>query len=724
MDAQGAVRTVTPDRWARLKDLFDQALAVDERERHGFVCAACGDDTGLKRSLTTLLNHHDLSASGLTGSLMTPERVAEIILADLRAFVPGEVVANRFRVDRFLAEGGMGEVYAAEDLELGDPVALKTIRPELARDERILARFKLEIQLARKVTHRNVSRVFDLFRHEVDLDHEPRTVVFLSMELLQGETLAARIRRSGPLRPAEAQKIAVQLIAGLEAAHHAGIIHRDFKSGNVVLVPEPDAQPAGGERVVIMDFGLASTLKNPAFGVAAGGLTGTPAYMAPEQVENGPITPATDVYALGVVLFEMAAGAVPFRGASPMETAHLRLRQDAPSLRSVAPAAPAAWDRTIRACLQRNPAARPASAREVEALLTGRYERQRRARALATGVALAFALGGGWYWAHLPHRPTADAQAAADSARVKLENITKSGFLDAIADYRRAIQLDPQWAQPWAELAYAYAAGANAQQIPATTARTEARMAALQAIRLDGRSAKAFGALGWVQSLDFDEWPHAEANFRQALALNPGDGQVHYWLGVHLRKKGRFADAEVEDRQALDLVHKVEPSYWCELAFLYWTNDRLDLMDAFMKELLVAHPNFGFTRFLHARLLKEHGRFDDALAELGFSERLQYSPVTVLAERASIEAYRGNVPAARVHLLELTETARQQPVDTLLIAGAYAKIRDFDAAFAWLERGYAQRDSTLLSIATSPVLKPLRTDPRFVALCRRLHIES
>jgi len=147
-------------------------------------------------------------------------------------------------------------------------------------------------------------------------------------------------------------------------------------------------------------------------------------------------------------------------------------------------------------------------------------------------------------------------------------------------------------------------------------------------------------------------------------------------------------------------------------------------MDAFMKELLVAHPNFGFTRFLHARLLKEHGRFDDALAELGFSERLQYSPVTVLAERASIEAYRGNVPAARVHLLELTETARQQPVDTLLIAGAYAKIRDFDAAFAWLERGYAQRDSTLLSIATSPVLKPLRTDPRFVALCRRLHIES
>ena len=472
-----------------------------------------------------------------------------------------------------------------------------------------------------------------------------------------------------------------------------------------------------------MDFGLAGTLKGAGPGTAPEGLTGTPAYMAPEQVENGVITPASDIYALGIVLFEMVTGRLPFRGASPMETARLRLREDAPSLRSVAPTVSLTWDRTVRACLERDPAKRPASVREVEHRLTGRYDRHRRARAFAAGVIVFTLVGGGWYWAQLPHRPNPAAQAAADSARVKLQNVTKAGFLDAVTDYRRAIQLDPQWAQPWAELAYAYAAGGNAQQISGISARTEARVAALQAIRLDERSAKAFGALGWVQSLDFDEWPKAEGSLRQALALNPDDAQVHYWLGVHLRKKGRYSDAESADRRALVLSRQVEPSYWCELAFLHWTAGQLDRMDELMKELLVAHPNFGFTRFLHARLLKERGRFDDALAELVFSERLQYSAVTVLVERASIEAYRGDERAARAHLQTLTEMSEKQSVDTLLIAGVYAKLRDFDAAFRWLERGYEQRDSTLLSVATSPVLVPLRADRRFASLRHRLHFD-
>lgn len=710
---------MTQQRWAVLRSLFDQALTVREDEREAFLNDACIDDQTLRHSLITLLKHHEAATSVLAGPMLTPERLAEIVSSGVRTFVSGELVAGRFRILRFIAEGGMGEVYAAEDLELNETVALKTIRPLLASDEKVLDRFKQEILLARKVTHRNVSRMFDLFRYEVDLDGDRRTILFVSMELLEGETLADRIGRLGPLPIKDAQKVAIQLIAGLEAAHSVGIIHSDFKSGNIALVSDPD----GGERAVIMDFGLAGT-RNGLKNQRRSGLTGTPAFMAPEQVMNGPIVPATDIYALGIVLFEMASGVLPFNGTSAIDTAQLRLVPEPPLLREAAPEAPVAWERTILACLKRDPAERPESAAEVAARLTGRFKQQRRLRVLAAGALATSLLTGGWIWARQPHHPRPAAQSAVDNARVKLQNHSPAGFREAIVGFQCAIQLDPKWSEPWGEIAYTYAEAANTSQVPAATASIEARKAALHAVQLDDRSAKAFGALGWVQSLDLDEWIKAEAKLRHALALNPMDARLHYWLGVHLRKKGKFPEAEEEDRQALTLSHQADPQIWCELAFLYWTSERVDHMQELMKDLLVAHPNFGLTRFLNARLLKEQGRFDEALAELQFSESLQYSPVTVLVERASVEAYRGNSGAALEDLSLLEKASQTKPVDGLLIAGVYARLGYFDAAFEWLEGAYSRRDSTLLSLATSPVLKPLRTDPRFRSFMRRLHFAS
>jgi tetratricopeptide (TPR) repeat protein len=709
---------MTPERWARLKDIFDRALAVETQVRGDFVRSECGGDGTLARSVVALLNHHDVEHS-IAGEVLTGQALQSLLGDALRTFVPGEIVAGRFQIERFLAEGGMGEVYAARDLELTETVALKTVQPALAADERMLTLFKQEIQLARKVTHRNVSRVFDLFRHDPDGSGQ-RSVMFVSMELLVGDTLAERIR-AGPVPIAQATTIALQLVDGLDAAHSAGIIHHDFKSGNIVLVPEQADGDGTSERVVIMDFGLASTLAPNTIEVLPASPAGTPAYMAPEQVAGEPITAAADIYSLGVVLFELISGTLPFRGNSPLETARLRLDHPAPSLRSVAPNAPPAWDRTVRACLQRHPSARPASAREVRARLTGRYDRVRRLKMLALTATVAAIVSGGWYWAHLPHRPTAAAQAAADNARVKRENVTREGFLDALDGFRRAIELDPQWSQAWAELAYTYAAGANSKHIPAATASIEARTAALKAIQLDDRSPKAFGALGWVQSLDLNDWPQAEANLRRAVELDPADHQVRYWLGVYLRKKGNFAGAEVETREALNLSRQQEPSYWCELAFLYWTFGRLDRMNDLMQELLVAHPNYGLTRFLNARLLKEQGRYEAALRELEVSAMLQYATVGVMAERASIEAYRGNSVAALKILDELTELSKAQPIDSLLIAGVYARLNDFDSAFESLEAGFARHDNTMLSVATSPVLAPLRRDPRFTSLLERLH---
>src|SRR5881296_9663 len=157
--------------------------------------------------------------------------------AALGTFRPDDVLAQRFKIVRFVAQGGMGEVYEAEDLELGGRVALKTILPEIATEPRIIRRFKREIALSRKVTHPNVCRIFDLFHHRMEWGTGEAELSFLAMEFLRGETLASRLRAVGRMTTVEALPIVEQMAAGLAAAHRAGVVHRDFKSANVVLVP-------------------------------------------------------------------------------------------------------------------------------------------------------------------------------------------------------------------------------------------------------------------------------------------------------------------------------------------------------------------------------------------------------------------------------------------------------------------------------------------------------
>ena len=205
----------------------------------------------------------------------------------------GTQVAGRYRIVRLIGAGAVGEVYEAQDETIGEAVALKTLR-EGVDDPVSIERFRREIQLARKVTHRNVCRVFDVGRHELP-DGKP--LVFITMELLRGEPLSHRIDARGRFTTEEALPIARQLADGLEAAHAAGVIHRDFKPGNIMLVDEP-----AGTRAVITDFGLARTYALDEQSITVTGeAVGTPLYMAPEQVVTGktPITRATDVYALG-----------------------------------------------------------------------------------------------------------------------------------------------------------------------------------------------------------------------------------------------------------------------------------------------------------------------------------------------------------------------------------------------------------------------------------------
>jgi serine/threonine protein kinase len=270
-------------------------------------------------------------------------------------FAPGTLVAGRYRIVRFLAQGGMAQVFQAQDLELGEPVALKTLRPEVARSEQAVEFFKREIQLARKVTHPGVCRIFDIGRHRLDEPEAPQAeALFFTMELLEGESLRQRLQRVGRMRTSEALPIITQMAEALHAAHAAGVVHRDFKSQNVML-----CRKGGSLRVVVTDFGLAcpSALWRGRDAAREGTerMVGTPAYMAPEQVEGKELRPATDVYAFGVVLYEMLSGQLPFAGATALETAMQRLDRDPPSPRKQVPDLPARWERAILRCLERDP---------------------------------------------------------------------------------------------------------------------------------------------------------------------------------------------------------------------------------------------------------------------------------------------------------------------------------------------------------------------------------
>lgn len=351
-------------KWQRAKEIFEAALGQPPERRSDFLTEACQGDAELRAEVENLLtgdarvNDNFLDAQA-TRSLFSRSPITQPLFRDQ------QVISQRFEILRFIGRGGMGEVYEARDLALGERVALKTIRSEVAADPHIMALFKREIQLARKVTHPNVCRIFDLVPHDA--------IILLSMELLEGETLSQRLERAGPMSTSEALPLVAQMAAGLGAAHQAGVVHGDFKSSNVMLVPA--AGQEAGIRTVIMDFGLARRSNASDVAVsrptAAGSMAGTPAYMAPEQVEGREITPATDIYALGVVMYEMVTGRRPFEGSNALAVAVKRLQEPPPSPRSHIPSLDSRWEQAILHCLERYPQDRFAGTDEIFQALQG-----------------------------------------------------------------------------------------------------------------------------------------------------------------------------------------------------------------------------------------------------------------------------------------------------------------------------------------------------------------
>jgi len=266
--------------------------------------------------------------------------------------VPGTLLAERYRIVAKLGAGGMGEVYRADDLVLGQTVALKFLPVEATDNPRALDRFRNEVRIARQVSHPNVCRVYDL--------GEINGQLYLSMEYVDGEDLGVLLRRIGRLPDAKALEIARKLCAGLAAAHEKGVLHRDLKPGNIML----DARG----QVLITDFGLAA-LAGHVEGAEV--RNGTPAYMAPEQLDGKEVTVRSEIYALGLVLYEVFTGKRPFESATLADLVRTRNESQPPSPSTLVPDLDDAVERVIMRCLARDPAQRPASALAVSAALPG-----------------------------------------------------------------------------------------------------------------------------------------------------------------------------------------------------------------------------------------------------------------------------------------------------------------------------------------------------------------
>src|SRR4249919_3620289 len=256
-------------------------------------------------------------------------------------FTPGAIIAGRYRLVALLGRGGMGEVFRADDLTLDQPVALKFLPEAVAADPERLAQFHAELRTARQVSHKNVCRLYDL--GEADGRR------FLTMEYVDGEDLASLLRRIGRIPQDKAIEIARQLCAGLAAAHERGVLHRDLKPANIMI--------DGDGNVRIADFGLA---------VAAGDMTashaGTPQYMAPELLAGGQASVRTDIYALGLVLFELFTGRRPYEAKTLNDLVAMQQSGRISTPSSVVRDLDPAVERVILRCLESDPALRPGSA--------------------------------------------------------------------------------------------------------------------------------------------------------------------------------------------------------------------------------------------------------------------------------------------------------------------------------------------------------------------------
>jgi serine/threonine protein kinase len=675
------------DHWTTVKRIHQSALDIDPSERAAFVDESCGGDEALRREVESLLTYAAEAESFL-------ERPA----VDIAATAPGASheatlvgrAISHYQVLSLLGAGGMGEVYLAYDPRLDRTVALKILPGELAADPERMQRFAREAKAASALNHPNVATIYDV--------GESDGIRFIVMEHVEGETIAGRI--GPPLRPSEVVDIAVQAADALDVAHAKGITHRDIKPANLMLTHRG--------HVKVLDFGVARVNRSEEVSpngdwtvepvTAVGSVVGSGPYMSPEQIVGGDVDPRSDVFSLGVVIYQMATGQRPFSGSTRAELmGHILHAAPEPMMR-LNPALPSELERVTLKCLDKRPEGRYQSARD---LLNDLWPLKRQldadtARVTPDSMRLELLRPSG------SHPGAAVTPAVADDAsitdaprpseaselvargRAHLRSANFFELADAVSAFQAATVIDPTYAAAYAGLAHAKIDQANDRHV-LVEAFGGAKAAALRAVALDPESADAQAALGLVMLVAEWDWIAAERSFQRALAIDPNHAEAYLHYG-----------------NLMEVLGNLERGFQLKL------------------KGLECEPTSALAYFQIAGSFWFQRRYDDVI--VWANKALDRNPQHLGARQQLAAAYwmMGDLERARKLLADCVQPDLGN--EGLFLAVNCAQAGDLDSAFEHLQRLIDTRDWAVIDLAVGPEWDNLRADPRFNQCLARMKL--
>src|SRR6266481_6137014 len=751
------------------------------------------------------------------------------------------LTVSHYRILEKLGGGGMGVVYKAEDIRLGRHVSLKFLPEDLSREPLAIERFQREARAASSLNHPHICTIYDVDQYEGQN--------FIVMEFLEGQTLKHRITGK-PLELERVPEYGHQIADALEAAHAKAIIHRDIKPANIFLTDRG--------QVKLLDFGLAKLLperrgatrakQGATFGATTqdGHLTsdgvalGTVAYMSPEQIRGQELDERTDLFSLGLVLYEMSTGQRAFSGNTSGVIFDAILNRPPTPPARLNPAIPVQLEQIIAKALEKDRELRYRSAADMRADL------QRLKRDTDSASAMPFSSRQASpqrlqrYWFHfvwggglavllilfglntgnlrdrvfggrnqariesiavlpfanlsndpkteylsdgiteslinslsqlpnlavmsrntvfrykgqptdpqkvghdlhvrailtgrliqtgdekklLAKRPTEDAEAY----QLYLQGLfywnkwTQSDFKKAAEYFTQAVQKDQHYALSYAGLADTYSLLGDAGYLPPSEAWPKAKTAAMQALDIDDSLAEAHTSLGLVKEHFEWDWSGAEREFKRAIELNPNLATAHHWYGDYLANMGRLEEGTRETKKALEL-DPLSPITNTTMGWQFYLARQNDQAVDQLRKVLEIDPKFSPARRILEEVYAHMGKYKEAVGEREKFLSLSGGPelAASIEEDFNRSGYKGVLQS---WLDGLTELSKHSYVSSYSIAESYMRMDEKQKAFEWLEKAYEEHDSGLVSVAVEPMFEPIRTDPRFKDIVKRMKLPN
>jgi len=677
-----------PERWQQIERLFHSALAQEPAERAEFLKEGCAGDEALRREVESLLRSHDLGDSFI-------EQPASDLAADMlvcrRSKLEAEQRIGHYVIKRLLGEGGMGQVYLAQDVRLDRLVALKLLPEQFTVDAERVRRFEYEARAASALNHPNIVTI-----HEIGQSGSSH---FIATEFIDGETLRDRLN-SAPMALGEVLDVAAQVASALTGAHEVGVVHRDIKPENVMLRRDG--------YVKVLDFGLAKLASRvaaveadaPTVTTEPNVLRGTLRYMSPEQARGLDVDARTDIWSLGVLLYEMAAGRAPFESDTPSHLILSILQCEPPPLGRHSEV-PTELERIARKALSKDTEDRYQQAADMA------HDLKNLKQDLEVDARLK--------------RSQQPAYERYLKGRYFFDKRTAAGFRRSKDYFQEAIKKDPNYALAYAGLANAHTPSDFMLLPPETMA--EAKAAAKKALEIDDTLAEAHTAQARVMLFYDLDWQAAERELKRAIDLNPNYTESHHMYSHYLIYVGRIEQSLAESLQALE-IDPLDSLLNVHLGWHYLYARQFDEAIEQLRKAIEMEPSFFRAHLFLARAYQQKEMYNEAFAAYQRAMQLETDGDEAIVMLGHLYAVSGNKAQAIRTLERLRDLYQRKKVAAYDLAVIHAGLGEGEQALQWLTKSYQDRFGALLLLRADPVFDSLRSDPRYQELLLRINLTS